>query len=408
MKEHQLFKLALGLAQPWEVVKLDFDAAAKQLTIGVDFPKGSLFGCPECGVGGCGAYDTKPMRWRHLNFFQHEAYIEARVPRVTCDKCGVKQVEVPWSRPGSGFTLLFEALIMALAQRMTIAAVSQIIGEHDTRIWRVLHHHVEEARDREDFSEVRSVGIDETAARRGHDYITLFMDLDESRVMYATEGKGGDTIGRFVDDLRKHNGTPGQVKDVSMDMSQAFISGVQEHLPDAAITFDKFHIMQIMGKAVDEVRRAEQVDCPELKKTRFLWLKNPKNLTASQAQRLDDLRMQDLNLKTMRAYHIRLNLQEFWKQPAWRAEMFLKKWFFWATHCRLEPVVKAARTIRRHQEGILRWFKSRINNGILEGINSLLQAAKSKARGYRTSRNLITMAYMIAGRLEFNLPTHTK
>lgn len=409
MREHELFRLALGLTPPWEVVRLDFDAAAKKLTIGVDFPKGSLFGCPECELAGCGAYDTKTMSWRHLNFFQHEAYIEARVPRVTCDKCGVKQVNVPWSRPGSGFTLLFEALIMALAREMPIAAVGRMIGEHDTRIWRVVEHHVEEARREADFKGVQSVGIDETASKRGHNYVTLFMDLDKARVLFATEGRGGDTIGRFAEDLREHGASPEDVKELSMDMSPAFIAGAEAHLPNAEITFDKFHIMQDLGKRVDEVRRQEQAEHPELlKKTRFLWLKNPENLTVAQSHKLEEIRLQDLNLKTMRAYQIRLNFQEFWKQPASKAEDFLNRWYFWATHSRLEPMIKAAKTIRKHQDGILNWFKSRINNGILEGINSLIQAARAKARGYRTNRNLIIMIYMIAGKLNFNLPTHTK
>ena len=166
--------------------------------------------------------------------------------------------------------------------------------------------------------------------------------------------------------------------------------------------------MQIVGKAVDEVRRREQEERPELKRTRFLWLKNPTHLTAKQAGKLDEIHMQDLNLKTMRAYHIRLNLQELWKQPAAKAEEFLDRWYFWATHSRLEPIIKAAKTIRKHQDGILNWFQTRINNGILEGINSLIQAARAKARGYRTNRNLIAMIYMIAGKLNFNLPTHTK
>jgi len=242
----------------------------------------------------------------------------------------------------------------------------------------------------------------------GVESVALVMDLDQARVLFATEGKGGDTIGRFAEDLREHGASPDAVTEVSMDMSPAFIAGAETHLANAQITFDKFHVMGIVSKAVDEVRRSEQVDRPELKKTRFLWLKNPGNLTAKQAGKLDEIRMQDLNLKTMRAYHIRLNLQEFWKQPAAKAHEFLDRWYFWATHSRLEPIIKAAKTIRKHQDGILNWFQSRINNGILEGINSLIQAARAKARGYRTNRNLITMIYMIAGKLNFNLPTHTK
>ena len=156
---------------------------------------------------------------------------------------------------------------------------------------------------------------------------------------------------------------------------------------------------------MDEVRRQEQQDRPELKRTRYLWLKNPANLKANQAATLEALQVKKLNLKTARACHIRMNFQEFWNQPLLAAEAFLKKWYFWATHSRLAPIKEAAYTMKRHWDGILRWFISKINNGILEGINSLIQAAKARARGCLTVRNLITMIYLIGGKLEFRLPT---
>jgi transposase len=163
--------------------------------------------------------------------------------------------------------------------------------------------------------------------------------------------------------------------------------------------------MKIINDAVDQVRREEIDDRPELKGTRYIWLKNQINLKESQSDLLEQLTIKKLNLKTSRAYHIRLNYQEMYLQPAQEAEAFLKRWYFWATHSRLEPIIKAAKTIKNHWDGVLRWFTSKINNGILEGINSLIQAAKARARGYRTKRNLITMIYLIAGKLDFDLPT---
>ena len=188
-------------------------------------------------------------------------------------------------------------------------------------------------------------------------------------------------------------------------MAPAFITGTEKNFPHAQITFDKFHVLKILNEAVDEVRRQEQRLVPELKKTRYIWLKNPRNLKPYQSTILEELNVKKLNLKTVRAYHIRLNFQELWNQTSRDAETFLKKWYFWATHSHLEPIKEAAYTIKRHWDGVLRWFKSKINNGILEGINSLVQAAKAKARGYRTTKNLITMIYLIAGKLNFNLPT---
>lgn len=180
---------------------------------------------------------------------------------------------------------------------------------------------------------------------------------------------------------------------------------IEAHFPGAQITFDKFHVLKIINEAVDQVRPQEQQHRPELNKTRYIWLKNPQNLKPYQRATLESLKLKELNLKTAHAYHIRLNFQELWNQPVDHAETFLKKWYFWATHSHLEPIKEAAYSIKRHWNGILRWFKSKINNGILEAINSLIQAAKARARGYRTTRNLITMIYLIAGKLNFRLPT---
>ncbi|WP_319406041.1 ISL3 family transposase [uncultured Desulfosarcina sp.] len=405
MKDTELLQMALGLKPPWQVSTADFNPDEKRLDIRLDFPKGSTFTCPKCGLSGVKAHDTVEKTWRHLNFFQHEAYLTARVARIDCKKCGIRLVDVPWARPGSGFTLLFEAMIMILAKAMPVKTVAEFVREHDTRLWRILHHYVGEARKAADHSQVKHVGMDETSRRRGHNYVSLFVDLDETRVLFATGGKDASTVDRFKRDLTDHGGNPGAIEEMCCDMSPAFISGVEKHFPEAHITFDKFHVLKVLNEAVDQVRREESKGRPVLKGSRYLWLKNPSNLKASQAEQLEQLTIKKLNLKTSRAYHIKLNFQEFYNQTARTAETFLKKWYFWATHSRLEPMKKAAYTIKNHWDGVLRWFTSRINNGIIEGINSLIQAAKARARGYRTERTLITMIYLIAGKLKFDLPT---
>jgi transposase len=173
MRDTALLQRALGLTPPWTVNRADFDPEAHRLDLQIDFAPGSRFACPSCGATDCRAHDTERKTWRHLNFFQHQAYLTARVPRIRCDACGIKTVHVPWARPGSGFTLLFEALVMTMLSAMPVAAVARIVGEHDTRLWRVMHHYVEQARARIDTSDVARIAIDETAARRGHNYITL-------------------------------------------------------------------------------------------------------------------------------------------------------------------------------------------------------------------------------------------
>ena len=328
MRDTELLQAAFGLLPPWMVARSTFDAAAKRLDIHLDFPRGSRFGCPGCGAADCPAYDTEEMTWRHLNFFQHEAYLHARVPRVRCSGCGIKRVSVPWAREGSGFTLLFEALAMTMMTSMPVAAVGRLVGEHDTRLWRVLRHYVEKARTAADHSGVTRVAFDETAARRGHDYVSLFVDLDGPRVLFVADGKDATTVETFAADLADHDGAAENVTEVCIDMSAAFIKGTAAHLPNANITFDKFHAVKIINDAVDLVRRAEQKDRPELKKTRYIWLKNKGNLSAAQFDTLGGLT--DLNLKTARAYQIRLTFQDLYAQPSREAaEAFLKKWYFW-------------------------------------------------------------------------------
>ena len=397
--------MALGLADPWMVESVELDPIKKRLDIRLNFKRGGTFDCPACGVAGCKAHDTEEKVWRHLNFLQYETYITARMPRAGCSDCGPRVVDVPWARLGSGFTLLFEAMIMTLAKSMPMKTLADFVNENDTRLWRVLHHYVDDAREKADHSQVKDVGMDETSRRRGHNYVSLFVDLDVPRVLFATDGKDASTVKRFKQDLIEHGGDPSAIEEMCCDMSPAFISGVEKQFPEAHLTFDKFHIMKILNDAVDQVRREEIQDRPELKGSRYIWLKNQRNLKEAQAELIEKLTIPKLNLKTSRAYHIRLNFQELYQQPAETAEAFLKKWYFWATHSRLEPIKKAAYTIKRHWAGVVRWFTSKINNGILEGINSLVQAAKARARGYRTKRNLIAMIYLIAGKLDFDLPT---
>ena len=402
MRDADLFQLALGLSDPWRVERSEFNRERGVLDIHIDFVRGATFACPECGAGGCVVHDTEAKTWRHLNFFEHMTYLHARRPRVRCETCGVRTVAVPWSRPNSGFTILFEAFVMTLAKEMPVMAIAALVGEWDTRLWRTIAHWVDQARAQQDVSGVEKVGIDETAARRGHNYISVFVDLDTAAAIYVTEGREGQAVERFVEDFERRAGRPDKIREVCCDMSPAYIRGVDQSLPEAEITFDKFHVVKIINDAVDAVRRSEQKERPELKGSRYAWIKNEYNLTNGQAEVLERLSVARLNLKTARAWRMRLAFQGLYDQPPEEAEDYLRRWLAWVARSRLKPMVKAGRTIRRHMQGVLRWFTSRINNGVLEGLNSLIQAAKARARGYRTTKNLITAVYLVAGKLDFD------
>jgi transposase len=406
-----LFRAALGLEEPWMVTRTDFDVAEGRLDLGLDFPRAARFACPVegCDQLACPVHDTEDKTWRHLDFFQHRAYLNARVPRVRCPDHGVHRVTVAWARPGSGFTLLFEALLIEFATAMPVAKVAAMTREHDTRIWRVLEHHVQAQRARLDFAEVAKVGMDETSAARGQDYVTVFMDLVARFVLFATEGRDAATVKAFAEDLLAHGGDPAAITNTSSDMSPAFISGIGEHLPNAEMTFDRYHVIAKLNEAVDEVRRAEQKDNPALKKTRYVWLKNRQNLTAKQRETLARLTRPSPRLATARAHRWREDFQAFYDQGTDDAEAYLRSWCYGAKRSRLQPVKDFVNLVRNHWDGIISWHRSRISNGLLEGTNSLIQAAKARARGYRSKKKMITIIYLIAGKLPLPSPsvTHT-
>ena len=259
-----LFSQALGLGVPWHEEKISFSAEEKRIDIYLNFVRGSKFTCPVCGRKDVSAYDTHVKTWRHLNFFQHQAFLHAPEPRVECPDCGVKKAAVPWARPDSGFSLLFEALIMILAPDMPVKAIAELLGEHDTRLWRVIDHYVKNARKREQYFDVNRIAIDEASRKREHHYVSIVADIDTSKVIFATKGKGSRVLGKFSNDFHDRNGDPDMVKEVCCDMSPAFIEGVRHNLPNARITFDHFHVVKIVNEAMDQVRREEQKEQPFL------------------------------------------------------------------------------------------------------------------------------------------------
>ena len=395
-----LFTLALGLQAPWEVVDAAFDPAGGQLDLQLGFASGARFACPCCGAQHQGVHDTLERTWRHLNFFQYQALLHAKVPRVRCQACGkTSQVPVPWAREGSGFTLLMEALLVSLCQAMPVRQVAQLLAVSDMRVWRTLDHYVDQARAQEDFSMVSSIGLDETAARRGHDYISLFHDLDAGRLLFGCEGRKGEVVDTFAEDLEAHTGCAENIKAICVDMSASYRTGIETHLPWAEITFDEFHVIQLVNKALDEVRRQEVKDHPCLKRTRYIWLKDKRDWSNHQTIEFHDLKR--LNLKTHRAFRIKEALREIFHTAPDRqsAQPLLERWYSWARRCRIEPIKKVAKTLKDHWEGILNAFDSKLTNGRVEAANGRIQAAKAKARGYGTTRHLITISYLIAGKL---------
>ena len=306
-----IFEKALGVEQPWFIEQTVFETEQKRLDIWINFKRGWRFPLEEGGTD-YPVHDTDEKTWRHLNFFQHECYLHVRVPRVRTDDGRTITVLPPWAGRMLGFTLLFEALLLELCRNMPVDQVARMTGVSDNKLWRMLDLYVEAARFDEDCSQLSTVGMDETSVAKGHDYITLFVDMMQRKTLHIAEGKGSDTVKDFVGYLAEHNGTPDQIKAVSCDMSPAFIKGVNDNLPKAEITFDKFHILKIINEAVDDVRREEAKTNPLLKKTRYIFLKNEANLTDKERTKKEELKLSDLNLQSMEALRMRETFQQIY------------------------------------------------------------------------------------------------
>lgn len=379
----KIFEAALGIDAPWYVAGVDLDAKGKTLTIRIDFPAGSRFALP--GVAGAHpVHDTVMKRYRHLNFFQHECPLEVRVPRVKLPDGAVRQVEPAFTGRLAGFTLLFEALILAFCREMTFRAASRLCGVSVHRIMALCERYVEVAVAAQDLSKVKHLAIDETSRARGHDYVTLAADTARRAVVTVSEARDAAAIERLAMELKAHGVDPAAIESVSIDMSPAFIKGVGQHLPNAHLTFDKFHVVMHASHALALTRRAEQKRDPGLKGLRWTLLKDRSCLAEGARADLDALLGQLTTHRTVRAWMYREQLREILNRKQINVvRAMLTQWCTNVCRSRVEPMKEVARMIRRHLEGIIAWAQTRATNGSLEALNGLFQAAKRKARGYR-------------------------
>ena len=416
-----LFTSALGLVLPWEVEKVDLDTVRRRIDFEVRCTAKAL-ACPQCGADAQPVHDRLRRSWRHLDFFQFEAWLHADVPRVACACCGkTSQIGVPWARVDSGFTALFEALALTLCRDMPVKHAAALLRCADKQLWGRIEYFVQQARALDDMSTVTIVGIDETSLKRGQNYITVVHDLDAKRLLFATEGKDHQTVVDFAADLKAHGGDPEQVLHVCQDMSAAFAKGVGMALPNAQISYDRFHVVAMAHEAMDEVRRAEMRDdgpavtqalgTTERKSIKgLMWgmRKNPENWTPKQTNAMHWL--QRSRLKSARAWRLKMALREVYARAAASndqnvARIELDAWLSWARRSRLEPFKKLARTLTERAAAVVRGMTDNRSNAFVEAMNGLLQQAKRAARGFRTSRNFISIAYLRMSKLK-HLPAH--
>ena len=401
------YSLLLGLDAAWEVSEVSLSLEGKRVDILVTH-KGGRVTCPEC-EGECSIADHAPERtWRHLDTMQFETRLRARVPRANCKACGVKTTAVPWAEKHSRFTLMFEALAIEVIQACgNVKAAAGLLGLDWDSVHRIMERAVERGLARRELESVPYVGLDEKSFRRGHNYISLLVDLTGSRVLEVVEGRteeAADGLWKAIPDEQKE-----QIEAVAVDMWPAYTNSIETNAEQAEIVHDRFHISKHLNEAVDQVRRQEhkalkQSGDERLTGSKQLWLFNPENM--SDDRRLEFEALKDQELKTSRAWAIKEQFRWLWeyRYPG-NARKFFQRWYGWAARSRLKPIIKVAKMLKRHLENILTYFRHRITNAMSEGFNSRIQSIKSQARGFRAFHNYRTRILFYCGKLDL-VPTN--
>ena len=372
------------------------------LTIRLDIRRGRRLRCGRCGTRSRVRDRLKERTWRHVPMWGIPVTLRYAPARVRCERCGAVCVEkIPWSYGKCRLSIGLIWMLAEFAKLLAWDVVARLLGVHWNTVAAAVRRAVRYGLTHRRIGRVLYIGLDELSRRRGHVYVTNVYDLHKKCILWSGEGRGKETIERFFEE--HGDALRDKVIGVCCDMWQPYIEVIRERLPDAILVFDRFHITQGLLKALDDVRREEAYRLkrrnPELlKRTRYLWLKNPENLTPAERARLGYL--ERLNLRTHRAYLLKETFREFWRY-IWggQARRFLKKWFWWATHSRLKEMRDFAWMLRRHEEDLLNYFRLPIDNAVVEGLNNKAKVVSRRCYGFRTAKTFITALYHCLGDL---------
>lgn len=402
MKDTQLYKQILGIEKPWSVQEVKVSLADDEVEVLVARGAGKL-ACPKCGKK-CPGYDKRRRRWRHLDTCQLKTVLVADIPRMRCPEHGVVTVDIPWAESGSGFTALFEALVINWLKEASVSAVSKQLKLSWNAVDGIMQRAVKRGLSRREAHSPKNISVDETAYQKGHDYITVVTDQDQGIVLHVAEERTTDSLSTFYDELSAEQ--KASIKSVSMDMWPAYIKATKEALDDAEhkIAFDRFHVAQYLGKAVDQVRRKEHRQLlgqgdDRLKRTKYQWLSNPVNMSWHQQRSFSQLRQS--TLKTARAWAIKESASRLWgyRSRTWA----LKAWrrlVNWMARSRLKPMQDTAKTLRKHLWGILNAIILGVDNSHAESMNSRIKTIKVRAKGFRNKQRFRNAIYFHLGGLQ--------
>jgi transposase len=403
------YNRALCLAKsPWSVVSVKQELHAKILTLEIKWSTGVQVPCPECERL-CPIHDHREVReWRHLDMLQFQTIIRSRIPRSQCESHGVRTIAIPWASQGARFSLSFEShAIDTLLAARTIKDATEMLGLSWDQAFLIQSQAVQRGLAIRENLPLSYVGIDEKSFSKGQSYASLLVDLNKHRVLEVIEGRTIEATDELWQKLSLDSRK--MIDAVCMDMWDAFITSTKKNVTQASVVHDKFHVVKYLNAAVDKVRRAEHKELNRfgdetLKGAKYLFLKNPEKMTEAQSQRFKTLK--GSNLKSARAWAIVETFTAFWEFTyVGAAKKFFSRWYFWATHSRLRPIILVARMLKRHLPNLLTYLQHPITNGMVEGFNSKIQNIKANARGYRNFENYRTAILFHCGGLALHPPS---
>lgn len=391
----------MGIHTPWKITDVELSVSAGEVTVHVEQETAARPRCPHCEEV-CPGYDKRYRKWRHLDTCQFKTLLVAEVPRVKCPKHGVVTVKVPWAESGSGFTALYEALVIDWLKEASIQAVSRQLSLSWNAIDGIMQRAVKRGLARRQTETVRHIGVDETSFKKGHDYVTVVSE--GKQVLHVADERKTSSLDSYYDTLTDEQKVG--IVSISMDMWPAYIKATMKNIPDAQskIAFDKFHVAKYLGAAVDKVRKQEHKvlmseGWEDLKGTRYDWLTNLGNLSRKRQCEFKVLR--ESTLKTARAWAIKDLAMRLWNYVSrtW-AEKRWKQWLSWAVRCRLEPIKAVAKLIKTHLWGIINAILLKVTNGGAESINSRIKMLKIRSRGFRNKTRYKNAIYFHLGGLD--------
>jgi transposase len=406
MDDRSLYQTILGLEAPWYVNTVEVRTEDEEVWVFLERDEQQDLVCPECGRV-CPGYDRSPeRRWRHLDTCQYHTVLVARIPRVQCPEHGVRQITIPWGENRSRFTALFEATAIRLLQETTLLGLTRIMGLSWDEAEGIMRRAVARGLARREEKPVRLIGVDETSFQKRHEYVTVVSDLERSCVQWVGDGRGKETLEQYWASVSEEQ--KGELEYVVLDMWEAYITATTEALPDGdeRIVFDHFHVVKHLNDAVDRVRRAEHRKLREMGDERLTGTKHALLKGQRRRKRRDWATIRKLRnsgLKVGRAWAIKEAALKLWtyRSATWARKHF-DNWYFWATHSRLDPIIKAAKMMKRHLKGILNYIQSGATNATAEAINSKIQEIKYRARGYRNRANFRMAIMFHCGGLDMN------